>query len=98
LSARQIAKQLGVSRDTIRKALRNPEPQPYTLAQPRAAPVFGPFREIVEAILQADESAPPKQRHTASQLFRRLVAEYAYTGGYDQVRRHVPERRASPRE
>jgi transposase len=98
LSARQIAKQLGVGRDTVRKALQNPEPQLYTLAQPRAAPVFGPFREIVVAVLQADESAPPKQRHTASQLYRRLVAEYGYTGGYDQVRRHLQERRRSRRE
>jgi transposase len=98
LSARQIASQLGVGRDTVRKALQNPEPQPYTLAQPRAAPVFGPFREIVEAILQADESAPPKQRHTASQVYRRLVAEYGYAGGYDQVRRHLQERRRSRRE
>ena len=32
LSARQIAKQLGVGRDTVRKALQNPESQPYTLA------------------------------------------------------------------
>src|SRR6516164_11482780 len=98
LSARQIAKQLGVGRDTVRKALQNPEPRPYTLAQPRAAPVFGPFRDIVEAILQADESAPPKQHHTASQVYRRLVAEYGYTGGYDQVRRHLKQRRLDRRE
>ena len=93
LSARQIAKQLGVGRDTVRKALQNPEPRPYTLAQPRAAPVFGPFRAIVEAILQADESAPRKQRHTASQVHRRLVAEYGYTGSYDPVRRYLKEKR-----
>jgi hypothetical protein len=29
LSARQIAKQLGVGRDTIRKALQDPEPKPW---------------------------------------------------------------------
>lgn len=98
LSVRQIAKQLGVGRGTVRKALQNPEPQPYTLAQPRPAPVFGPFRAIADAILQADELAPPKQRHTASQLYRRLVAEYGYSGGYDQIRRHLSERRRSRQE
>jgi transposase len=97
LSARRIAKQLGVGRDTVRKALRNPEPPPYTLAQPRPAPVFGAVRAVVEAILAADEAAPPKQRHTATQLHRRLVAEYGYTGGYDQVRRYLQQRRLDRR-
>jgi transposase len=31
LSGRKIALQLGVGRDTVRKALANPEPVPYTL-------------------------------------------------------------------
>lgn len=98
LSIRQIARQLGIGRDTIRKALANPQPLPYTLATERPAPVFGAFRDIVDAILDADQAAPPKQRHTASQLFRRLVAEYGYAGGYDQVRRHLQQRRLSRRE
>lgn len=98
LSARQIANQLGVGRDTVRKALTNPEPKPYTLSAPRPAPVFGAFRDVVDAILAADESAPRKQRHTATQIYRRLVAEYGYTGSYDPVRRHLQERRLSRRE
>jgi transposase len=97
ISARQIANQLGVGRDTIRKALADPEPKPYTLAQPRAAPVFGPFRAIVDAIVAADATAPPKQRHTASQIYRRLVAEHGYRGRYDQVRRHLRDRRRERR-
>jgi transposase len=98
LSIRQIAQQFGVGRDTVRKALNHPEPPPYTLAQPRPAPTFGPFREVVDAILDADEHAPRKQRHTASQLFRRLRDEYGYRGGYDQVRRYLQARRRDRRE
>jgi transposase len=98
LSARQIAKRLGVGRDTVRKALSNPEPKPYTLSAARPAPVFGAFREIVDAILAADESAPRKQRHTATRIYRRLVAEYGYTGSYDPIRRHLKLRRLSRRE
>ena len=70
LSARKIALQLGVGRDTVRKALANPEPVPYTLARPRPAPVFGAFRQFVDDILAADRTAPPKQRHTAKQIYR----------------------------
>jgi transposase len=98
LTLRQIASQLGHSPKTILKALAQPEPTPYTLAQPRTAPVFGPFRIIVDAILAADETAPKKQRHTARQIYRRLVAEHGYTGGYDQVRRHLTDRRLAARE
>ena len=98
LSIREIARKLGVGRDTVRKALHHPEPPPYTLDRPRPAPAFGPFREVVDAILDADEQAPPKQRHTASRLFRRLRDEYGYQGGYDQVRRHLKTRRLDRRE
>jgi transposase len=98
LSAREIATQFGVGRDTVRKALQHADPPPYTLAQPRPAPVFGPFRPFVDTILVEDETAPRKQRHTASQIYRRLVVEQGYTGKYDQVRRYLQQRRLSRRE
>jgi transposase len=98
LSIRQIAKQFGAGRDTVRKALQHPQPRPYTLSQPRLAPTFGPFRPVVDGILLADETAPRKQRHTARQLFRRLRDEHGYSGGYDQVRRYVQAHRRQPRE
>lgn len=98
LTIRQIADQLGHSSKTILKALQDSEPTPYRLENARTAPVFGPFRAIVDAILAADENAPRKQRHTASQIFRRLRAEYGYVGGYDQIRRYLHGRRLDRRE
>jgi DNA-binding transcriptional MerR regulator len=81
LTIRQIADQLNHSPQTIRKALADPEPAVSRPGAPRAAPVFGPFRGFIDAILAADEAAPRKQRHTAMQVDRRLVAEQAYAGG-----------------
>jgi len=98
LSGRAIARQLGVGRDTVRKALEHAEPIPYTLSAPRPAPTFDPVRPLVDAILAADESAPRKQRHTASQIFRRLVAEHGYTGSYNPIQRYLKERRLGRRE
>jgi transposase len=98
LTIRQIADQLHHSPKTILKALANPEPPPLRVAAPRDAPVFGPFRSFVDEILAADETAPRKQRHTASQIYRRLVAERGYTGKYDQVRRYLRPRRLDRRE
>jgi transposase len=97
-SARQIARQLRVGRDTIRKALDHPEPPPYTRTAPRPAPVFGAFQAAVDAILDADRTAPRKQRHTATHVYRRLVAEHGYTGSYHPIQRYLKHRRLSARE
>jgi transposase len=98
LTIRQIAEQLNHSPKTILKALANPQPVPYTRTEPRSAPVFGPFRDLVDAIVAADETAPRKQRHTAMQIYRRLVAEHSYRGSYDQIRRYLHQRRLDRRE
>jgi len=98
LSAREVAKQFGISRDTVRKAQKHAEPPGYTLSEPRPAPVFGPFHSFVDEILAADATAPWKQRHTAAQIHRRLVSEKQYRGGYDQVRRYLQQKRLDRRE
>jgi transposase len=51
--------------------------------------VLGPVETVIDQVLRDDEHAPPKQRHTAAQLFRRLRDEYGYRGSYVQVRRYV---------
>jgi transposase len=82
----------------VRQILAHAEPRPYTRTKPPPAPVLGAFHAVIDAILAADEQAPPKQRHTAMQLYRRLRDEYAYAGGYDPVRRYVARHRKDHRE
>jgi transposase len=98
LKIRAIARTLHHSRRKIREALGEAEPRRYTRTQPPPAPKLGPFFSIIDQILAADEQAPAKQRHTARQVFRRLVGEHGYTGGYDQVRRYIGCRRRQTRE
>src|SRR6516162_9514717 len=90
-SIRQIAREFGLSRITIRKALKNPEPVAATRDRP--APKLGPFQATIDQILADDESAPPKQRHTAAQVHRRLRDEQGYVGGYAQVQRYLRKHR-----
>ena len=98
MSIREIARTFGRSRRKVREALAQPQPKPYTRVKEPLAPVLGSFHAAIDAILTADEQAPPKQRHTAMQVFRRLRAEHDYQGGYDQVRRYVAKQRRDRRE
>ncbi len=97
MSIRAIAKKYRRSRRKIREALKVPEPEPYARAKTPAAPKLGAFIPVIDEILEADQSAPPKQRHTAAQVFRRIVKQ-GYSGGYDQVRRYVGKHRIRERE
>ena len=93
MSMREIARTFHHSRRKVRTVLAQPQPRPYTRSKAAPAPRLGSFHAIIDSILAVDENAPPKQRHTAMQIFRRLCAEHAYTGGYDQVRRYVSKHR-----
>jgi transposase len=98
MSIRQIAHTFHHSRRKVRAILAQPVPTPYTRTKAPPAPVLGAFHQTIAAILAADEDAPPKQRHTAMQIFRRLRDEHTYTGSYDQVRRYVGSQRRNCRE
>jgi transposase len=97
-SIRELAQRFRRSPKTILKVLSHAEPPPYTLAKPRPAPVFDAVRPVVDEILAQDRNAPPKQRHTATQIFRRLVSEHGYVGSYHPVQRYLQQRRLDRRE
>jgi transposase len=98
LSLRAIARRFHHSRRKIRQVLAQAEPHPYTRTQEPPAPVLGPFWALVDQILADDEHAPPKQRHTALQVFRRLRDEHGYPGCYGQVQRYVRRHRGQNQE
>ena len=93
MTIREIARQFRHSRKTVRHALKHAEPHPEPLTRNRPAPKLGPFQSIIDQILFDDQTAPPKQRHTAAQLFRRLRDEHGYRGVYIQVQRYVRKHR-----
>jgi transposase len=98
MSIREIARSFGHSRRKVRAVLAQSQPVPYTRTKPPPAPVLGDWHPTIDAILVADEEAPPKQRHTAMQVFRRLRDEHAYRGSYSQVRRYVARQRRSHKQ
>jgi transposase len=98
MSIRQIARQFGHSRTTVRNALKEGEPRLGPRTRNREAPILGPFQAIIDQILADDEEAPRKQRHTAMQMFRRLQKEHGYPGCYGQVQRYVLKHRRRHQE
>src|SRR5438552_15761804 len=88
-SIRQIASEFPHSRNTIRKILKQAEPNPLPSTRDRFAPRLGPVQAVIDQILIDDEAAPPKQRHTAAQVFRRLRDEHGYHAGYAQLHRYL---------
>lgn len=97
-SIRKIAKNLGISRQSVRKALASSEIPRYKLTVPRPCPVMDPYKDLIMSWLEADKKAPPKQRHTAKRIHDRLVEEYGFTGGESTVRHFVRKLKDSKTE
>ena len=93
MSIREIARTFHHSRRKIREILKEAQPRPVH-SQPAAARSHPRLlSRAIDAILAADEDAPPKQRHTAMQVFRRLRDEHGFTR---RLRRRPPLRRQAP--
>ncbi len=89
-SIRQIAREQHHSRKTIRKALDKVQPQPYQLARPKPAPIFGSFQHRVDELLAKNKTLPPKQRYTTHKIYEVLVAE-GYQGSESRVKLYVTQ-------
>jgi DNA-binding transcriptional MocR family regulator len=58
VSQRAIAAELGHSRKTVAKAIAQPVPPGYRQTQPRARPAIEPYRAIIDAWREEDQSQP----------------------------------------
>lgn len=97
-SRREAARVFGLSRETVSKMCRFSAPPGYVRARPAAKPKLDRLTPVIEAILEADQTAPVKQRHTAKRIFERLRDEHGYGGGYTVVKDYVRRQKARGRE
>lgn len=89
---KQIARETGHSRNTIKKVLRGE----YIGYKPRVQqpyPVLGPYLKVIDRWLENDKERPKKQRHTAVRVYNRLLQEHDFKGSEPTVRRYVREAR-----
>jgi transposase len=93
LSTRALAVKYGVHRRAVRQALASPVPPGKRSPVWRPAPKLGEHHALIDAWLEADRDAPPKQRHTARRVWQRLVEEHGAVVSERQVSRYVRTRR-----
>ena len=75
-SKRAACRKYDLSWHTLKKILAHHEPPGYRRKQPRRKPTLEPFLPIIHEILEQDQQAPKKQRHTAWRIFERLRDEH----------------------
>ena len=78
-SIRQIARETGHTRKTVRKALLGLAPKYRRQEEPVCAVMDG-VAAMVEEWLKADQKEHRKQRHTARRIYTRLVEEHSFQG------------------
>ena len=93
LSLHEIAKRTGLSRNTIRKWLRDAkETAPPKYRRREEAVKLGAFHETLEQALKADAHRAKQNRRTAKDLFAQIRAD-GYVGGYSRVTDFIRDRR-----
>jgi len=92
-SISSIARDLRLSRATVRKHCRTQREPVYRRAK-QLASRLGAFQETLETWLRTERLLPKAQRRTARRLFEGLQAE-GYHGAYDSVQRFVQRWKAA---
>ncbi|MHB1173519.1 MAG: IS21 family transposase [Sulfuriferula sp.] len=82
-----IARDMGVSRPTVRKHLKTVEEPQYVREHP-ASPRLDQFEEQLRQWLTDEAKLPRPRRRTAHRLLKGLQ-EIGYSGAYDSVQRFV---------
>jgi transposase len=85
-SIRAVARADGMSRNTVRKMLRQVQPTRYVRARPPTS--IDAHKQLIEALLLADEARPQCERQTVAAIFRLLTDSHGYLGGYGSVARY----------
>jgi transposase len=97
-SVRSVAKEMGVSRNTVAKYLKNPEPRRRVTRKQKRAPVMEMVAPRIEEILSEwRERTTAKQRITGTRVHRQLIEE-GYEVGITTVRDYLREKQRKEAE
>src|SRR4030088_1027988 len=97
-SQRAVAREFGLSRETVRRCSRTQCRQAISGSSRSRAPKRAPWLGVIDTILNDDKQRSAKQRHTAKGIFERLKEEHGFTGGYTIVKDYVRGEQLRSRE
>ena len=87
-SIKQIARELKLSRNTVRRVLRSGETAFVYAREVQPRPKLGVWAKDLDRLLMTNASATARERLTLIRIFEELRA-LGYAGGYDAVRRYA---------
>ncbi len=85
---KEIVRDLGISRNTVRKALRSEETSFVYGRDTQPLPKLGPWSKKLDDLLGTNAKKPARERLTLIRVFEDLHG-LGYEGGYDAVRRYA---------
>jgi transposase len=95
---RQISREDGIHRQTLRKIRDNSQPPGYQRTKPIQKSKIGPYIDRIKAIIEADKTADhKKQYHTAKKIWEILQSD-GFTGRYTIVKDAVREIKKTSKE
>ena len=89
LSIKEVVRRTGLSRNTVRKYLRDEHVEPqYRMSTPRGSRRLLDHEVHLKGMYEGDLAKPSRERRSMQGLYEALVCE-GYTGSYDTVRRYI---------
>jgi transposase len=85
---KEIVRDLGVSRNTVRKVLRSEETAFSYERSVQPLPKLGPWKADLDRLLEGNERKARRERLTLIRIYEELQG-LGYRGGYDAVRRYA---------
>ena len=80
-SIRQVVRETGISRNTVRKMLDHPLPKPYG-PRSRRYPKLGPHTASVQRMLRENATLPPSARRSVKVIYECIRDEEGFGGSY----------------
>ena len=87
-SIKEIARDLNISRNTVRKVLRSGETSFSYEREVQPRPKLGRWKAEIDRLLTTNVESTARERLTLIRIFEELRA-LGYDGGYDAVRRYA---------
>jgi transposase len=88
ISIRQVARETGISPETVRKMLDHPFPQPYG-PRSRRYPKLGPHTASVRRMFEENTTLPPRAHLSIKAIYERIRDEENFPGSYNSVTDYV---------